>query len=334
VKVAVIGLGYWGPNLVRNLHATDAAPGVVACDVDEARVKAVIRQYPGTRGLTDYAAVLSDPAVDAVVIATPVATHASLSAMALDAGKSVLVEKPLATSETDARGLVHMAEKRGLLVMAGHTFLYSPPVQAVRRLIEQGEIGEPLYVQSSRVNLGIHRSDVSVIWDLAPHDLAILQSWLGEFPIKVAAHGRSTYGRGPTGVAFVDLQFPSGCVANLHLSWLAPTKIRRMTLVGTRRMVVYEDTKSEEPVKVYDKGVSVLPDPQDFGEYRLTYRTGDVVAPRVDALEPLRAELEEFLARVARGETPDEREDAAVSVVATLERAERSLAEQGLPIAV
>jgi predicted dehydrogenase len=334
VKVAVIGLGYWGPNLVRNLHSTDAAPQVVACDVDEARVKAVIRQYPGTLGLTDYADVLSDPAVDAVVIATPVGTHASLSAMALDAGKSVLVEKPLATSEIDARGLVEQASKRRLLVMAGHTFLYSPPVQAVRRLIERGDIGDPLYVQSSRVNLGIHRSDVSVIWDLAPHDLAILQAWLGESPIQVAAHGRSTYGRGPTDVAFVDLQFPSGCVANLHLSWLAPTKIRRMTLVGTRRMVVYEDTKSDEPVKVYDKGVSVLPDPQDFGEYRLTYRTGDVVAPRVDPLEPLRAELEDFLGRVARGETPDEREDAAVSIVATLERAERSLAEQGLPVAV
>jgi predicted dehydrogenase len=333
VKVAVIGLGYWGPNLVRNLRSTEALPDIVACDVDEARVKAVIRQYPGTKGATDYADVLSDPEVDAVVIATPVGTHAALSVMALDAGKSVLVEKPFATSEVEARGLVKMAMDRGLLVMAGHTFLYSPPVLAVRRLIEDGAVGEPLYVQSSRVNLGIHRSDVSVIWDLAPHDLSILQVWLNEAPIRVAAHGRSTYRHGQTDVAFVDLEFPSGCVANLHLSWLAPTKVRRMTLVGTKRMVVYEDTHSEEPVKIYDKGVN-LPVPEDFGQYRLTYRTGDIISPRIDPLEPLRLELEEFLGRVARGETPDHREQTAISIVTTLERAAWSLAEHGLPIAV
>src|SRR6266516_3749371 len=304
MKVAVVGLGYWGPNLVRNLRATDSAPEVVACDVDEARVKSLIKQYPGAIGVTDYGEVLGDPFVDAVVLATPVSTHATLATMALDAGKSVLVEKPFATSTVEARGL-----------------------------IEHGEIGELLYAQSSRVNLGIHRSDVSVIWDLAPHDLSILINWLGETPVRVSATGRSSCGVGPADVAFVDLLFPSGCVANIHLSWLAPTKLRRITLVGTKRMVVYEDTQPEAPVKVYDKGVSIK-DPEDFGEYRLTYRTGDVISPRIEATEPLRLELEEFLQRVAMGEVPDAREEAAISVVNTLERAQWSLESQGQPIAV
>jgi predicted dehydrogenase len=333
MKVAVVGLGYWGPNLVRNLRSIEACPDVVACDVDEARVKTIVRQYPGTTGRTNFADVLDDPTVDAVVLATPVSTHATLATMALTAGKSVLVEKPFATSSAEARALVETARARGLLVMAGHTFLYSPSVQMVRSLIQRGHIGDPLYVQSSRVNLGIHRSDVSVIWDLAPHDLAILIEWLQEWPVSVSATGRSSQGVGPADVAFVDLRFPSGCVANIHLSWLAPIKVRRMTLVGSKRMVVYEDTHAEEPIKVYDKGVSIS-DPEDFGQYRLTYRTGDVVSPRVEASEPLRSELTEFVGRVAMGEVPDEREEAAVAVVDTLEKAQWSMEYGGLPVGV
>jgi predicted dehydrogenase len=328
-----VGLGYWGPNLVRNLRSVDACPDVVACDVDEIRVKSVVRQYPGTVGMTDFGDVLDDASIDAVVLATPVNSHATLATMALNAGKSVLVEKPFATTVVEARTLVENARSRGLLLMAGHTFLFSPPVRVVRDLIERGEIGEPLYVHSSRVNLGIHRSDVSVIWDLAPHDLSIMINWRGERPSRVSATGRASQSRGPADVAFVALEFPSGCVANVHVSWLAPIKMRRMTLVGSKRMVVYEDTRADEPVKIYDKGVSI-DDPQDFGEYRLTYRTGDVISPRVDPSEPLRTELDEFLGRVAAGDVPDEREEAAIDVVRTLERAELSMEAGGLPLAV
>jgi predicted dehydrogenase len=232
--------------------------------------------------------------------------------------------------------MVDLARKRDLLVMAGHTFLYSPPVQAVGRLLREGVIGEPLYVQSSRVNLGIHRSDIDVVWDLAPHDLSILWSWLNEHPTKVSAIGRSSNDRAAD-VAFLDIEYPSGCLANVHLSWLAPTKTRRMTLVGSRRMVVYEDTNTEEPIRIFDSGAEP-PDPDDLnapgGSFTWTYRTGDVVSPRLDSWEPLRAELEDFLARVARGETPDEREDAAVAVVATIEAAERSLEQGGLPVTI
>jgi predicted dehydrogenase len=333
LKVAVVGVGYWGPNLVRNLHGIDSCEQVVAYDLDESRLKGIVRHYPSTRLAADLDEILSDPEISALVVATPVKTHAQLATRALEAGKSVLVEKPLAMTSAEARDVVSLARERGLLVMAGHTFLYSPPVQAVAKMIRDGMIGTPLYAHSSRVNLGIHRSDVDVIWDLAPHDLSILWSWLGEHPKRVSAVGRSSNG-GKADVAFLDLEYPSGCLANLHLSWLAPSKVRRITLVGSRRMVVYEDTNTEEPVRLYDSGADP-PDPDDLeapgGQFTWTYRTGDVVSPRLDSWEPLRAELEDFLGRVAKGETPDEREDAAVTIVATIEAAERSLAASGAP---
>ncbi len=328
MKIAVVGLGYWGPQLVRNLTHLEQCSQVVACDLDETRVKAICQQYPGVAGASGYEELLRDESLQGVVLATPVRTHAPLAAKALDAGVNVLVEKPLATSYEDAHSLIQTAEERGLLVMAGHTFLHSPPVQAVERLIAEGLIGKPLYAQSSRVNLGIHQSDVSVIWDLAPHDLSILLYWLKETPAAVSAMGKSVHGFGPPDVAFVDLQFPSGCIANVHLSWLAPTKMRRTTLVGDKRMVVYEDTNAEEPVKLYDKGL-IAPAPQDYGQFKTSYRTGDVVSPKVGTWEPLRAELDEFLGRISRGETPNGRENTALSVVATIEAAEKSLAESG-----
>jgi predicted dehydrogenase len=333
MKIAVVGLGYWGPQLVRNLTYLEQCSQVVACDLDETRVKSICRQYPGVTGAGDYEELLTDPELKAVVLATPVRTHAPLASKALEAGVNVLVEKPLATSFDDASRLISTAEDKGLLVMAGHTFLHSPAVQAVDELIQRGDVGKPLYAQSSRVNLGIHQSDVSVIWDLAPHDLSILIYWLKERPISVSATGKSVHGVGPADVAFVDLHFPSGCIANIHLSWLAPTKMRRTTLVGDKRMVVYEDTNVEEPVKLYDKGVN-MPDPEDFGQYKTSYRAGDVISPRVGSWEPLRAELDEFLGRVARGETPNGREATALSVVATIEAAEQSLAENGAVVEV
>ena len=331
MKVAVVGLGYWGPNIVRNLLSLDACTQVVACDADESRVKAVLRQYPPVIGTTDVAEVLADREVSAVVLATPVRTHFDLAEAALRAGKGVLVEKPLATSVREARRLVELAGELGVLVMAAHTFLYSPPVLAVRDLLARHELGRLLYLQSSRVNLGIHQSDVSVLWDLAPHDVSILLEWLREEPCLVSASGRASLSVGPPDVAFVDVEFPSGFVANLHVSWLAPTKMRRMTIVGSRKMIVYEDTHPEEPVKIYDKGVKP-PDPEDYGQYRLTYRTGDVVSPRVETCEPLRNQLADFLGRVMGGEGPDEREEAAVRVVRVVEGAERSLASNGAPV--
>lgn len=334
MRVAVVGVGYWGPNLVRNLQSLDACEQVVAHDVDEARVKGIVGAFPATQVVSSYEEILADPEIAAVAVATPVLTHARLATMALEAGKSVLVEKPLAASAAEARALVDLARSKGLVVMAGHTFLFSPPVQAVGQLIEEGTLGTPLYVQSSRVNLGIHRSDIDVVWDLAPHDLSILWSWLHEHPVRVSAMGRSS-GGGPADVAFLDVEYPSGCLANVHLSWLAPTKVRRMTVVGSRRMVVYEDTNSDEPIRIYDSSARP-PDPDDLhapgSQFTWTYRMGEVRAPRIDTWEPLRAELESFLGRVAAGEGPDEREEAAVKVVETIEAVQRSLSLGGAPV--
>jgi predicted dehydrogenase len=253
-------------------------------------------------------------------------THAPLARQAVAAAKNVLVEKPLAKSYADATSLLDAATSAGVLVMAGHTFLHSAAVLHVRDRLRSGDLGDPIYVQSSRVNLGIHQSDVSVLWDLAPHDLSILFEWLGEFPV---ARSRVP-GREPD-VAFVDLEFPSGALANLHLSWLAPTKVRRTTLVASRKMVVYEDTNGEEPVKIFDRGIAVS-DPKDYGQFQLTYRTGDIVAPLIGTWEPLQRELEHFLERVSFGATPGEEESVAARIVLTIEMAEASLRSGGTPM--
>lgn len=331
MQVAVVGLGYWGPNLVRNLHSVGSCTSIVVFDTDAERVNRILRQYPTTRAGGSYEELLEDRDVEAVALATPILTHYELARRALEAGKHVMVEKPLATSSEEAQALLTLARERGQVLMAGHTFLYSPPVQLVNELVRSGQIGEPLYVLSSRMNLGGYQSELSVTWDLAAHDLSILFAWLEEFPVRVSSIGRATQGMQSADVAFINLEFPSGCIGSLHLSWVAPTKVRRVTLVGSRRMVVYEDTNPEEPVKVYDKGMELV-DPQDFGQHQLTYRSGDVVSPRVEAREPLHAELEDFLGRVARGEVPDAREDTAVRVVRVIEAAEHSRHDGGIPV--
>jgi len=333
MRVALIGLGYWGSNLVRNLLSLQSCGDLVLFDTESAKVNKAIRQSPRAFAASSFDAILRDPSIRAVVLATPVTTHYDLAARAIEAGKNVLVEKPLTISHQSAVALVARARELQQVVMAGHTFLYSPPVRLVRQLISAGEIGEPLYAQSTRMNLGVHQADVSVLWDLAPHDLSILLDWLDEYPIRVSAIGRATEGTKRADVAFMGLEFSSGCIASLNLSWLAPTKIRKTTIVGSRRMVVYEDTNSEEPVKIYDKGVEVR-DPQDFGQHQLTYRTGDVRSPHVEVIEPLQAELQDFLERVAEGGGPDRREDTAVEIVYIIEAAEESLRSGGVPVAL
>jgi predicted dehydrogenase len=290
VRVAVAGLGYWGPNLVRNLHEVPAAEPVWVCDLRQEALDAITRRYPAVKGTTSYDEVLADDTVDAVVIATPVSKHYPMAAAALRAGKHVFVEKPLAASSEEAAGLIEIAEENGLLLMPGHTFLYSPPVMMIKQLIESGELGEIYFVSTSRVNLGLHQSDVSVAWDLGPHDFSILRYWLDETPSHASALSRSCIMPGTPDIAFINMEFPSGTVAHVELSWLAPSKLRRTTIVGSRKMVVYDDTSSE-PVRVFDSG-AVLPNPETFGEYRLTYRTGDIVSPRMEAAEPLFRELE------------------------------------------
>ena len=327
VRVAVVGLGYWGPNLVRNLHEAESAEVVAVCDARQPAIDALRRRFPAVQGTTRLEDVLDDPEIDAVAIATPVSTHFKLAEAALRASKHVFVEKPLAASAAEGRRLVRLASKLGLVLMPGHTFLYSPPVVAIRELIGSGELGEIYFISTSRVNLGLHQADASVVWDLGPHDFSILQYWLGETPTWVSATSRGCIVPETPDVMFVNLEYPSRTIAHVELSWLAPGKLRRTTIVGSRKMVVYDDT-SNEPVRVFDSGV-VPPDPETFGEYRLTYRTGDIVSPHVGAAEPLGLELQDFSQAIRTGVAP--RSDAAlgVEVVRIIEAVDRSLGLDG-----
>ena len=327
VRVAVAGLGYWGPNLVRNLHEVPTAEPVVVCDLRQDALDAITRRYPAVRGTTSYDEVLADDGVDAVVIATPVSKHHPMAAAALRAGKHVFVEKPLAASSEEAADLIELAADAGLTLMPGHTFLYSPPVMRIKEMIDSGELGEIYFVSTSRVNLGLHQSDVSVAWDLGPHDFSILRYWLGETPSHASALSRGCIMPGTPDVAFINLEFPSGTVAHVELSWLAPSKLRRTTIVGSRKMVVYDDTSSE-PVRVFDSG-AVLPNPETFGEYKLTYRTGDIVSPHMEAAEPLFRELEDYCAAIQGGSVPRSSSELGLEVVRMIEAVDSSLDANG-----
>jgi predicted dehydrogenase len=265
-------------------------------------------------------------------VVTPVSTHYDLTMRALEAGKHVFVEKPLASSATEARDLIRTARERDLVLMPGHTFLYSPPVVTIEKLIRSGEIGDVYFISTSRVNLGLHQNDVSVVWDLGPHDFSILHYWLGEPPRAVSAMSRGCIIPGTPDVTFVNLEFQSQAIAHVELSWLAPSKLRRTTIVGSRKMIVYDDM-SNEPVRVFDSGV-VLPDPESFGEYRLTYRTGDIVSPNIAAAEPLRIEMQDFCSAIRSGDAPRSSAALGLGVVRVIEAVDRSLELDGAKVRV
>ncbi len=299
--------------------------------VEDALAK-ISRRYPSVATTTSYADVLADPTVDAVVIATPVSSHHPLAVAAIEAGKHVFVEKPLAASAEQAEELIAMAGERELVLMPGHTFLYSPPVNMIRDLIKRGDLGEIYFISTSRVNLGLHQSDVSVAWDLGPHDFSILRYWLEETPTHASALSRGCVIPDIPDVAFINMEFPSGTVAHVELSWLAPSKLRRTTIVGSERMVVYDDT-SIEPVRVFDSGVT-LRDPETFGEYKMTYRTGDLLVPNIRPSEPLSLEIADFAQAINEGTEPRSNARLGLQIVQALEAAQASLANGGRPVSL
>jgi predicted dehydrogenase len=331
VRVGVVGLGYWGPNLVRSLHELPEAQVAVMCDLRRENLDRIGHRYPGVEQTTRFEEVLEDETIDAVAIATPVATHFAVASAALEAGQHVFIEKPLAASSAEAAELIELAERKELLLIPGHTFLYSPAVNWIRDFIASGELGDIYFISASRVNLGPVRTDVSVVWDLGPHDFSILRYWLGENPSQVSAVSRGWLMPGVPDVAFIDLEFASGPVAHVELSWLAPSKLRRTTIVGSKRMVIYDDT-SVEPVRVYDSGV-MLRDPESFGEFQLSYRTGDITSPRIPVAEPLVHEMRDFCAAV-RG-VGESRDSArfGLEIVQIIESVEDSLARRGEMVA-
>jgi predicted dehydrogenase len=332
VSLAVVGVGYWGPNLVRCAFENDGCAVKAICDPDLDALSRLTRRFPSAEAIGDLDQVLKDPEIEGVMIATPVSTHYDLVKRSLLAGKNVMVEKPLAETGEQCAELIELAGERELVLMPGHTFIYSPPVNKVKQLLDNGELGEIYFGTSSRVNLGIHQSDVSVVRDLAPHDFSILLHWLGR-PEFVRAIGRASIIPGNLDVAFVDVGYADGVLFHIELSWLAPTKLRRTVLVGAERMVVYEDTSAEQ-VRVFDRGVDSPPDHQTFGEFQLSYRSGDVLTPRIPADEPLRLEIKDFVEAIRSGTEPISNANLGHDVVRMIEATEASLEYNSAPVAL
>ncbi len=330
LKFGLVGLGYWGPNLLRVLSEAPDVEVKWICDLNPQRLERFGRRYPSCARTDDIDLLLNDDEVDAIIIATPVFTHFDLASRALRAGKHTFVEKPLASSSESANQLLQLAEEEELVLMCGHTFVYSPPVREVKRLIEAGDIGEVFFISSNRVNLGLHQPDVSVIWDLGPHDFSILLYWLGEVPRTVRAVGRDSIVPGIPDVAFVNLAYESGIVANVELSWLAPSKLRRTVVVGSQKMVVYDDGMPE-PVRIFDHGV-VYKDPETYGEYHLSYRTGDILSPKIEICEPLGAEMADFAEAIRTGGETVASARLAQNVVRLTEAADESLRRNGAEV--
>lgn len=335
IGIAIVGFGYWGPNVVRNILERPEFRLTGLCELDRNRSAEFSGRHPRVRVESELDLLLDDPQIQAVAIATPPRTHHELVKRALLAGKHVLVEKPLATSVADAEDLIALADREGLVLMPGHTFVYSPSVNKVRELIRCGEVGEVYFITSSRMNLGLYQSD-GVISDLAPHDLSILIYWLDCEVATVSAAGQSVFQEGIPETAFLTVSFVGGATANVQISWLAPRKMREMVVVGSRRMIQYQDTSSDESVRIYDRGLdfSGVKAPATFGEYQLTYRSGDIVVPRIEAAEPLSLELEDFAHAIRTGEQPRSSSSLGLEIVRVLEAAHISMERSGEPIEI
>jgi len=322
MKIGVIGLGYWGPNLLRNLlHMPDVE--VIGCDEDRKRIDIIKRNFPNAE-YTTSCDFIDDPDVRAIVIATPVKSHYELAKLALEKDKDVFVEKPLTVSYSEAEDIVNLAEENNKILMVGHTFMFNPAVLKIKEIIESGEVGEIYYITSTRVNLGIHRKDANVIWDLAPHDFSIIFLWMDTEPKYVSAVGKDAVLDGLADVAFIHTIFDNGVIADIQVGWLAPSKIRRTIVVGSKKMIVYDETNPQEKVKIYDSGVQ-LKEPYDYGEFLLTYRTGDIHAPKIEGTEPLKLEMEHFVECIKKRKNPISDGKFALRIVKTLQMANESL---------
>jgi predicted dehydrogenase len=331
VVLAQLGCGYWGPNLLRNFSALRGCEMKYVVDSSAERRAFVEANFPRSKALDSYAPVLEDAAIDAVVIATPAASHFTLAKQSLEAGKHVFVEKPLATKASEVDELGRIAAERGLVVMTGHTFVYNSAVRYVKTLIDAGDLGEVRYIYSQRLNLGRIRSDIDALWNFAPHDISIIQYWLGNpEPISICRQGMAYMQDGIDDVVFLSLEYPGKIIANIHVSWLDPQKVRKMIIVGSRKMVVYDDV-AENKITIYDKGIdrrAILGENMDFDHPQIpaqfNYRSGDILIPQVKFAEPLRVEAEHFRDCVRDGREPLTGLNHARTVVSILERARPS----------
>ena len=334
IGIGVIGYGYWGPNLVRNFAECKGAAVRIVCDLRKDQLDKVERRYPGVRVTTTPADVWNDPAVDAVVIATPVQHHFELAMGALRAGKHVLVEKPITSTSEQASRLIDEAASKRLVLMVDHTFVYTGAVRKMRELAESGDLGDIYYYDSVRINLGLFQHDVNVLWDLAVHDLSIMDYVLRQHPVAVSATGLAHVPNRPENIAYMTMFFNSSLIAHVHANWLSPVKVRRTLLSGSRRMVVFDDLEASEKIKVYDRGISLNPSPENVYQMLIGYRAGDMWAPQLPVAEALALEASHFVACIGDGSTPTTDGAAGLQVVRLLEAATKSMSEQGRPVSL
>jgi predicted dehydrogenase len=328
VHIAVIGYGYWGPNLVRNFASVEGASVRTVCDLSPQRLGEAKLRHPYLDTTTEFHTVLADPAIDAVAIATPVRTHYEFARRALEHGKHVLVEKPMTASVAEGESLLDLAARRDLRLMVNHTFIYTGAVRKMKEIVVSGALGDLYYLDSVRINLGLFQRDVNVLWDLAPHDIAIMDHLIDEPPISVCANGVCHIGNGIENVAYLTVYFNSGLIAHFHNNWLAPVKIRSLMLGGSKKMVLYDDMEISEKIKVYDRGVEVT-NADSVRDALISYRLGDMWAPRLDTTEALSRMAREFIASIKDSRAPLTDGQSGLNIVRVLEAAEMSIKHRG-----
>ncbi len=328
-NAAVIGCGYWGPNLVRNLSSLESVTMRMVCDKNRERLEHLGKLYPQIETTTEVGRILDDPLIDMVAIATPVSTHYAIAAECLKKGKNIFVEKPLATSSAECKKLIRLAEDCSRVLMVGHTFVYTQTVRKIKEIVDSGEIGEVMYVCCRRLNLGLFQKDINVAWDLAPHDLSIILYIMNEKPLSVNCQGQAHVSHAVEDVTIISLTFPNGGFAMIQSSWIDPRKVREITIVGTKKMIVYDDTEPLEKIKIYDKHVQVPPHYDTFAEFQYSYHYGDILSPFVREVEPLKIECQHFVDCVEKAARPDSSGYEGLTVVEILEAATESLKRGG-----
>ncbi len=329
ITVGVAGCGYWGPNLIRNLFSLTGCRVKWVCDLDVSRLGHMKKLYPGVETTPDFNLLTGDPEVDAIVVATPVSTHYEMGKMSLLAGKHTMIEKPMTPESAQALELVELASAKGRTLMVGHTFIYSAPVRRIKEIIDAGDIGTVQYISSRRLNLGLFQKDINVTWDLAPHDISIILYLLGKVPASVNCQGKAHVNKGIEDVTNMSLDFPDGGFATIHSSWLDPNKVREMIIVGSRRMIVYDDNAPLEKIKIYDKRVETPPHYDTFAEFHYSYHYGDMYAPYIKQTEPLKVECQHFIDCIRAGARPETSGVEGLQVVQILEASSRSLKNGG-----
>jgi predicted dehydrogenase len=334
LNVAVVGCGYWGPNLIRNFSSLPGCRVKTICDLDQERLGHLHRGYPDATPTTDFANVVKDPGVDAVAIATPVRTHFALAEKCLKAGKHTFIEKPMAASSDQCRELIEVAAARSLVLMVGHTFVYSAPVRKIKEIIALGEIGDVLYVSSRRLNLGLFQNDINVAWDLAPHDVSIILYVMDHKPVSVNCQGKAHVKPGIEDVTNMSINFSNGGIAMVQSSWIDPRKVRETTIVGTKKMILYDDNEPLEKLKIYDKCVEVPPHYDTYAEFHFSYHYGDMHAPYIKQVEPLKLECQQFLDSICSGHKSDSCGEQGLRVVQILEAATLSLRNGGSEVRI